>query len=251
MRKKLFAIVLTCICLFSLAACSSDSSAIDYNGKSFEELKEYSVGVWEELYATDASEITALITYVDGLADATKTALMEEDESLESTYLLYQGWEEANVDLGEYLGIGDFSVVKSSESTTAELTIEFENRSVLLSVVYKNRNMSVESTTVELIYSMGEKLQKAALNTVMGMGTVFLMLIVISLIISCFSFIPKIEKMLKEKKEPKAPVAAEEQISVEEEEVDSLELVAVIAAAIAAYTGQSTDDFVVRSIKRR
>ena len=34
-------------------------------------------------------------------------------------------------------------------------------------------------------------------------------------------------------------------------EKDDLELVAVIAAAIAAATGTSTDDFVVRSIKRR
>ena len=36
-----------------------------------------------------------------------------------------------------------------------------------------------------------------------------------------------------------------------EEKKDDLELVAVIAAAIAAATGTSTDDFVVRSIKRR
>ena len=38
--------------------------------------------------------------------------------------------------------------------------------------------------------------------------------------------------------------------AAEEELADDLELVAVIAAAIAAYTGTSTDDFVVRSIKR-
>ena len=41
-----------------------------------------------------------------------------------------------------------------------------------------------------------------------------------------------------------APVAAASQ-------TDDLELVAVISAAIAAATGSSTDDFVVRSIKRR
>ena len=38
---------------------------------------------------------------------------------------------------------------------------------------------------------------------------------------------------------------------VEAPQTDDLELVAVIAAAIAAATGSSTDDFVVRSIKRR
>ena len=36
----------------------------------------------------------------------------------------------------------------------------------------------------------------------------------------------------------------------EEDELNDLELVAVIAAAIAAATGSSTDDFVVRSIRK-
>ena len=42
-----------------------------------------------------------------------------------------------------------------------------------------------------------------------------------------------------------------EQIEEKEELVDDTELVAVIAAAIAAYEGTSTDGFVVRSIRRR
>ena len=37
----------------------------------------------------------------------------------------------------------------------------------------------------------------------------------------------------------------------EGEDADDLELVAIVSAAIAASTGSSTDDFVVRSIKRR
>ena len=36
----------------------------------------------------------------------------------------------------------------------------------------------------------------------------------------------------------------------EEELVDDLELAAVIAAAVAAYTGTSADGFVVRSIRK-
>ena len=50
-----------------------------------------------------------------------------------------------------------------------------------------------------------------------------------------------------------APVTAPAAAPVVEEvsQTDDLELVAVIAAAIAAATGTSTDDFVVRSIKRR
>ena len=87
----------------------------------------------------------------------------------------------------------------------------------------------------------------------MGMGTVFVVLILISLIIYCFNIIPYLQK----KKTQKNAVADTEQPAVMssaapvENLVDDLELVAVISAAIAASTGTSTDSFVVRSIHRR
>ena len=156
------------------------------------------------------------------------------------------------------MDIDSFSVTKTGKTTTTELLVKFDKRPVMMSIVYKNRDMSVETTTVELVYTTGEKMQKAALNTVMGMGTVFVMLIIICLIISLFRFIPALEDKLKNRKtngQEKAAVetqpAAIPEAAIPVAETDNLELVAVIAAAIAASTGQSTDDFVVRSIKRR
>ena len=90
----------------------------------------------------------------------------------------------------------------------------------------------------------------------MGLGIVFLMLIFLSFLISQFKHISK----LTEKKDSKpaapaalapAPAPAVVEEEPEEELADDGELVAVIAAAIAAYEGStSTDGFVVRSIKR-
>ena len=48
--------------------------------------------------------------------------------------------------------------------------------------------------------------------------------------------------------EPPVPVQMQPQPAVEE--TDNKELIAVIAAAIAAYEGTSADRFVVRSIKK-
>ena len=90
----------------------------------------------------------------------------------------------------------------------------------------------------------------------MGMGTVFAVLILISLIISCFTFIPKIQDAFSKKnKAEDAKTAAVDntiaQIIENEELSDDSELVAVIAAAIAASEGAvSTDGFVVRSIRK-
>ena len=101
---------------------------------------------------------------------------------------------------------------------------------------------------------MAEKMEQAGLNTLMGLGIVFLMLIFLSFLISQFKHISK----LTEKNKPAAPAAlapapapAVVEEEPEEELADDGELVAVIAAAIAAYEGStSTDGFVVRSIKR-
>ena len=56
----------------------------------------------------------------------------------------------------------------------------------------------------------------------------------------------------KKKVEEKNVVVDEKAVlAIEDEEVDDLELIAVITAAIAAQEGTSTDGFVVRSVKRR
>ena len=95
---------------------------------------------------------------------------------------------------------------------------------------------------------------RAGLNTLLGMGTVFVVLILISFLISAFNLIPKMQAKFAKNNEPEivpvpaapAPVVEE----VEEDLTDDMELVAVIAAAIAAYEGTTTEGFQVRSIKR-
>ena len=100
---------------------------------------------------------------------------------------------------------------------------------------------------------MVEKMADAAGNTLMGMGTVFLVLIFISLLISCFKFVPQIMDKLSKKSSVGEKTEVVEEISetVTANEEDDSELIAVIAAAIAASEQTSTDSFVVRSIRRR
>ena len=49
--------------------------------------------------------------------------------------------------------------------------------------------MNMESITVSADYSTGEILQKAGLNTILGMGTVFVVLIFLSFVIYLLKFI--------------------------------------------------------------
>ena len=104
--------------------------------------------------------------------------------------------------------------------------------------------------------SLGSTLAEAGFNTLIGMGTVFIVLMIISFIIWLFKFIGIAEKKAVEKKEKAAP-AVQEAVSEKQPEPerkaepkDDRELVAVIAAAIAAYEGTDPDGIVVRSIRR-
>ena len=109
--------------------------------------------------------------------------------------------------------------------------------------------------------SLADRLAEAGINTVICIAVVFCVLIFIAFVISLFGIIPKIQAANAKKKEAKkadANLANEavnntvSQIEAKEEEelADDCELVAVIAAAIAASTGTSTDGFVVRSIRK-
>ena len=102
-------------------------------------------------------------------------------------------------------------------------------------------------------------LSDAGMNTLVGMGVVFVILILISLVISAFGLINKAQdKAAKRKAEklnknaPPAPEIPEEEIPEEEElePGDDLELVAVIAAAIAASENTDPSGIVVRSIRK-
>ena len=116
------------------------------------------------------------------------------------------------------------------------------------------------SAGVEEDTSMGTLLKTATVYTIIGIGTVFLVLIFISILISCFKYIHAWEEGKKKAAAPapapKAaapavkPVAAAPAVTGPDLS-DDAELVAVMTAAIAAYEGSATSNgLVVRSIRR-
>lgn len=144
--------------------------------------------------------------------------------------------------------------VKDSEGNpkTANVEIIFTNDIFL----------TVKSCSINTEQTMGGLMIKAAADTLMGMGTVFVVLILISFIIYGLGYIPKLQSKSNNKNNEKMQTIKADavdntiaQIIEKEEQVeytDDLELIAVIAAAIAASTGaNNTDGFVVRSIRKR
>lgn len=149
---------------------------------------------------------------------------------------------------GEY----DFDAKKDELIVTMYLTGPVHDGSV--EFIF-DKNLHITSVTTNVKYSLNESMKKAGINTAIGMGTVFVMLIVIMFIIMLLGLVPKLfNSDAKKKKADTTSKAVENTINAiverEEAESDDTELIAVIAAAIAAAEGTSTDGFVVRSIKR-
>ena len=170
----------------------------------------------------------------------------------ENFLAIINSWQAAEAECGEYVGHGDYVVEATNDGYEVSTEAEYKNRKATILFVF-DENMNVESMDVSAKFSMGEILTKAGLNTLLGMGTVFAVLIFLAFLISLMQYIPVLMELFekKNKKVEVKEVAQTEAVVETEEMTDDLELIAVITAAIAAQEGTSTDGFVVRSIRRR
>lgn len=204
----------------------------------------------------DETVKTQLVTTAEGLTDAIIPLTDEEIASYmesadEFTVQAVTSWDSAKEEVGELKEAGEAEVEFDDEQYTVTVPVEFEKLDANFVYVFDAEGMPT-AMTVDVQYPLAVTLQRAGLNTLMGLGTVFIMLIFLSFVISLFRFIPGLtEGKKKEAPAPApAPVPAPAAAPVVEEEADDTELIAVIAAAIAASEGTSTDGFVVRSIRK-
>lgn len=229
---KKFLLVLGMItCMLGMTAC----------GKT-EEIKP----IMDEATATATAEYT-----VEQIAQIVASGLSEQYAEDAVIAAALDSWSSALTEMGDYNQIVGSEAEIDDEQAVVYVSIDGTEHDAVVEVIMGKD--AYTSITTNVTYSFSEMMAKAALNTLMGMGTVFVILILISLIISCFNFIPKIQEKFAKKPAPKAAPAPVQTAApvVAENLTDDLELVAVISAAIAASEGAAgTDGFVVRSIKR-
>ena len=251
--RKILAVLVLAMSVMGLTACGNTASTepeINFDVKYLHSVADFLITNWDEMPAEEIAQYASM--------DA------EDTEALLSMYGLpftaeafttaFAGYEGSAEELGAYVSTDGYEepVVKGDEITLVT-NVTYENRTAKVSIVFNKKSVA-QSVTIDPKYSTGEILKKAGMNTILGMGTVFIVLIFISLVIYCFNFIPGNQAPKQEEKpapKPKAPKKpAARPAAAKEDLVDDKELVAAITAAICAYTGTSSDGFVVRSIRR-
>ena len=183
--------------------------------------------------------------------------MMESDNA--SAKLIAANWSSVKEELGNFTEITRVEEPVRSEdgySYTIICHTKYEKTGDTDVVVTYEQNAKDQSVSFswDIQYSMGKLIERAGLNTVMGIGIVFLALLFLSFLIGRLHIIPDLIEMKEAEKAPVAPAApapvAAPVVEEEEDLMDDLELVAVITAAIAASETTSGDGFVVRSIKK-
>ena len=169
-----------------------------------------------------------------------------------------------------------YSIEESGDTVIVKVDAVHANRDVVYTYIYEKNPAydyaqelysqsvapyQVKEVTAAPDYAMSEKMYKAAMNTLMGMGTVFIVLIFIAFVIGQFEKLNKASvaisnwwenrknKKVSEETTEEAPVAAS---VVTANPMDDSQLVAVITAAVVAASTAAggTDKLIVRSIRK-
>lgn len=201
-------------------------------------------------------------------------ALQAQDEAI-----YYAALEEVNVLVANV----DATIEENGNTVIVEIPAVHEKREVIYTYIYEKNPafdyyqelygeavspFQIKEVTAAPDYTFGEKMEKAAMNTLMGMGTVFIVLIFIAFVIGQFEKINKASVAVSnwwENRKNKTS-ATEEETTTQTESVsvpvvapvsvanpmDDSQLVAVITAAVVAASTAAggTDKLIVRSIRK-
>lgn len=259
--KKFLKTLLMLTCVLGLTACGSE--------ESLSQMQQNKIAAAEEKAPIVIDMTNALVQSGNVDEILANYNNIELGDVYASTYAQYSGdssfqcegkgirsaftsFESGLETMGAITEIGDATSVVDDDTIIVTVPVTGEKANGSVELIFTNDiYLVMTACTLNLNESISELMGRAGLNTLIGMGTVFIVLILISLIIACFGFIPKIQAKFAKKETAPTPAPVQATVVEEEEELaDDTELVAVIAAAIAAYEGTSTDGFQVRSIKR-
>ena len=263
MRKRLLLIIGLMLALFAVTGCGkkeikADTKLIEskaqmmmslVEGTEVEALEQF----LESPQITRESQLASLMS-----ADAQGNTVSLTDTKIEDFEAILEAWIAANKELGAFVSAdGEMAVEQKGAVTEATVKAKFKDRDADVILAFDSETSRLENMTVNGDYARSEVLKKAGLNTLLGMGTVFVVLIIIALVISLFGFLPGVkENKERAKAASEAPAAAPKAAPAAPAAAASndAEIQAVIAAAIAAYaeeTGQDSSGYFVRKIVRR
>lgn len=312
--KKIVLFLAMCICAFSMTACSDGQEKVDFNYTDIDILNDsvilsLNIQMLDEATKTQINNTEGQEVFQMAISNfetaneecGTFSGFRKKDGSVLTLMDIVSASQDAQA-FNECLVNMDSVVEQNGKNVKVTLVAVYSERDAEISLLYRAAPQQasldeltqqvtipyeVSEVTVSPEYSLKEVMSQAGMNTVMGMGTVFLVLIIIALIIGQFERISNsimkvadaVGRVFAKRKERRAAKKAEKTAgkdaaanSQKEEAVQpaaavadvnaanagnliqDAELAAVITAAIMASQGQAvstgSDGLIVRSIKK-
>ena len=266
------------ICLFGLTACSDTKPVSPEDSADVLERSSVIVNyilsdrpeVYQSISYQTGMEITGVNTFAEKGADFTEylfTNLIGFPIEGNGFITGIDSWNKAVEEFGPLVSVGESDVTYGQKGDTliVDMDVQLQNKDAVIEFIYKDDYAkTLTSYAVNINYTFAEKMRNAGLNTLLGMGTVFIVLILLTFLIGCFEFINKAQASAQNKKKGDAgevkaePAAAAATQAAAPTTAQDDELAVVIAAAIAAYEAErgvvspaDAGGYYVRSIRRR
>ncbi len=269
--KKAVLLILSALLVLGLSGCGKKEEAANFNRETVNQVtknvlalmqKSVNPGMADNIAKADEEDLKAFENEIASMG------LNIKGEAFQSGYASYTAAVQG--DLGEIVAVADDAEITADEDTiTSDIVVtgtktfpDGSPRTATVEIMMSKRG-TVNSVTYNVDRTFGEKIINAGLNTILGMGTTFCLLIFISIVIWLMGTIVRSMEKKKTDRISAREMAAEQVVSQiaarEEQETASSgdELIAVIAAAIAEYESAergyavSPDTFIVRSLRRR
>ena len=175
--KKIYRLLAVLVCVFALSGCDSkDSKGIDFPASNQDDFEQVVKNWAESVDQMSDKDIEDNLAEMEG---------NEEYQSVIDALNSYLGCEE---ELGGYKEIKSFKYEKGDEKNqyNAIAKAKYKKRDCNIKCTFSVQQdvASLESLSFEPIYTTAENLKNAFINTILGMGTVFAVLILI--IGTCF-----------------------------------------------------------------
>ena len=199
MKKKISLLIcmLTAVLAFT-TGCGQEKEVIEYDEAAVSQVVDYVFTYFPNYDDASVEQIKGLREF----AFEQQLTEMMLPITPEKYLSAIDAWKAGEEECGAYVEHGDYNFEAGADELVVSTETEFEDRTATVEFVF-DEELYLESLTVSAQFSMGEILEKAGLNTLLGMGTVFVVLIIISLIISLFKYIPEIQSKFRKKPEVK------------------------------------------------
>ena len=256
-RKLTIALLAICVFAISVTACGPQKTATQVEAEAVAAIREQNIASIQDYTEREFAAILTQVSYENYAAYKEQGQVLISRTFDNDFGARWKAFVDAHGQCTQ--AFVDLTMRHHDEYTSRIIMTGEDGAQMALTITYDETSTPVKTTIADYSddsnQAMSQRLAVAGANTIIGIATVFAVLILLSLIIYCFKFVNAAAPPAKKEKAaaaPKAPVkaSAAKAAAPAKDPMSDPALIAVIAAAIAAAEDKPVEGFVVRSIKR-